>query len=73
MSVVGTKQTCLSRRSMSAYWGKADSRLTFPECPVLTPSGHLGLSPDLRSSKGFWSPGVVTDRAMKAWYNPSIA
>jgi len=31
---IGTKRTCLPRRSMSAYWDKPDNI-----CPLMTPSG----------------------------------
>jgi transposase len=34
-SIHGTKLTCPPRQSMSAYWGKAESRRLFCECPVL--------------------------------------
>ena len=34
-SVPGTLRTRPSRRSMSAYWVKTDSRRTFPQCPLL--------------------------------------
>jgi len=41
----GTKRTCPSRWSMSAYWGKADSQRTFPECLLMTQLGHRPFSP----------------------------
>jgi hypothetical protein len=38
MSEFGTKRTCPTSRSTSAYWGKAPADVL--ECPLMTRSGH---------------------------------
>src|SRR5262249_21929509 len=47
-SAFGTKRTCPSPRSMSAYWDKADIALVKPSGEVLRFAGNL--SPELSSS-----------------------
>jgi len=40
MSAFGTKRTCKSCRSMSAFGGEADMAKAAALCPLLTPSRH---------------------------------
>src|SRR5262245_6252409 len=68
-STHGTKQTCRPARSMSAYWGKADSRWTVLECLLMSQTGHGRAAfaampaPDLLYSMGDISrlPALATD------------
>jgi hypothetical protein len=60
MSPIGTKWTCSSRRSMSAYRGKADSRSTLREGLLMALSGQILLQlSDVRQFAYSWLRTIV--------------
>jgi hypothetical protein len=66
MSESGTCATCHDEAFRSAFEAKADLQRRPPLGPTPIPSSHSKHSRDLLIA-------LVTDRAMQAWYHPSMA